>query len=140
MRSRKFFNQKIEKLSKRNQELLNRINARKLKLKTAEKAKMHTWASFKSSKNHSLSNAPLQETKNNQLPVHFCIETRSVETKNPLLQSDFSQIERNLNKSTAFFEDWLSQFQKSQLQKYNRIFANLKKRIVGFFKKDVDVN
>lgn len=101
---------------------------------------MQTWASFKSSKNHSLSNIQLKETRNSQVKTDLCIETRSAETNSQLFLNDFSQIERNLNKSAAFFEEWLFKFQKSQSQKYDRLFANLKKRIVGFFKKDVDVS
>ena len=71
---------------------------------------------------------------------NLCIENRSPETNPQLFLNEFSQIEHNLNKSALFFEEWVRQFQKSQSQKYDRLFANLKKRIVCFFKKDVDVS
>jgi hypothetical protein len=68
-----------------------------------------------------------------------CMENPGL-TTNPLyITSDFVFVEANLTKGISYFEQWVDEYQKFAGPKLNKVFLMFRKKIIKFFKSDIEV-
>lgn len=106
------------------------------KAKKTESRKKFKWGSKSIIKSKELlptnSNSPKNTTKE-------CFENQIIEDNLQSSLNEFQSIEKQLTHNICFFEEWIRDYQKQFVSKFNKCFSILKKLLHSFFKTDIEV-
>lgn len=99
-----------------------------------DKLKNFKWGSFTHIKSKDITTQP----RNNR--EKECMENQDPATNPLYLTSEFLFVETNLTKGVSYFEQWIAEYQKVAGPKLNKIFQMFRKKIMRFFKSDIEVS